>query len=232
MSTLYLIRHGQASFLADDYDVLSERGIEQSRRLGDHVVDHGWSLHAIYTGPRQRQVDTATHMIDRARAGGTDLPDAQQLDAFDEYPFEALMRRALPKLLEDAELAALWNSDGDRRHSMSLFIEKVTAKWSAGELDVGDEIESFQSFHRRVTEGLDEIMQREGRGKSVAVITSGGPISQSVRRALNLDQERTWKTAWVIRNASITEFMYRKDSFSLVSFNTTPHLRGELLTFR
>lgn len=227
-----MIRHGQASFLADDYDVLSERGIEQSRLLGDHVVAHGLRFDAIYTGSRRRQVDTTTHMIDRARAGGTDLPDAQQLDAFDEYPFEALMRRALPKLLEDPELAALWNGDGDRRHSMSLFIERVTAKWSAGEIDVGDEIESFQSFHRRVTAGLDDVMQREGRGKSVAIITSGGPISQAVRRALDLDQERTWSVAWVVRNASITEFMYREDSFSLVSFNTTPHLRGELLTFR
>lgn len=227
-----MIRHGQASFLADDYDVLSERGIEQSSLLGDHVVAHGLKLDAIYTGPRKRQVDTAAHMIDRARIGGTELPDAQRLDAFDEYPFEALMKRALPKLLEDPELAALWNGTGDRRHSMSVFIEKVTAKWSAGEIDVGDEIESFEHFHGRVTAGLDEVMQREGRGKSVAVVTSGGPISQSVKRALNLDQERTWKASWVIRNASISEFMYRDDSFSLVSFNATPHLSGTLLTFR
>ncbi|MEC8667907.1 MAG: histidine phosphatase family protein, partial [Pseudomonadota bacterium] len=34
MPTLYLIRHGQASFGADDYDVLSPIGHEQARALG------------------------------------------------------------------------------------------------------------------------------------------------------------------------------------------------------
>jgi hypothetical protein len=36
----------------------------------------------------------------------------------------------------------------------------------------------------------------------------------------------------VVRNASITEFLYREDAFTLASFNATPHLRGDLLTYR
>lgn len=34
MGTLYLVRHGQASFGADDYDQLSDLGRRQSVRLG------------------------------------------------------------------------------------------------------------------------------------------------------------------------------------------------------
>ena len=34
MAVIYLVRHGQASWDADDYDVLSETGWEQSRLLG------------------------------------------------------------------------------------------------------------------------------------------------------------------------------------------------------
>jgi len=34
MGTLYLVRHGQASYGAADYDQLSPRGALQARRLG------------------------------------------------------------------------------------------------------------------------------------------------------------------------------------------------------
>ena len=41
MSRLFLVRHGQASFLSDDYDRLSPLGLEQSRRLGQHWLQAG-----------------------------------------------------------------------------------------------------------------------------------------------------------------------------------------------
>ncbi|MCF8967887.1 histidine phosphatase family protein, partial [Pseudomonas carnis] len=39
MGSIYLIRHGQASFGADDYDVLSPIGVEQAQVLGRHLAD-------------------------------------------------------------------------------------------------------------------------------------------------------------------------------------------------
>ena len=41
MGTLYLVRHGQASFGADDYDQLSELGHKQSVRLGEYFAHKG-----------------------------------------------------------------------------------------------------------------------------------------------------------------------------------------------
>jgi broad specificity phosphatase PhoE len=41
MGTLYLVRHGQASFGADDYDQLSELGRRQSVRLGEYLARQG-----------------------------------------------------------------------------------------------------------------------------------------------------------------------------------------------
>ena len=41
MGSIYLIRHGQASFGADDYDVLSPTGIRQAEILGDHLLNLG-----------------------------------------------------------------------------------------------------------------------------------------------------------------------------------------------
>ena len=41
MGTLYLVRHGQASFGADDYDKLSDLGHRQCVRLGEYFRDKG-----------------------------------------------------------------------------------------------------------------------------------------------------------------------------------------------
>jgi broad specificity phosphatase PhoE len=43
MGTLYLVRHGQASFGADDYDQLSELG-GAGVRLGEHWRAQGQAL--------------------------------------------------------------------------------------------------------------------------------------------------------------------------------------------
>ncbi|MGH9676067.1 MAG: phosphoglycerate mutase family protein, partial [Candidatus Acidiferrum sp.] len=40
MGRLVLVRHGQASFLQQDYDKLSELGEKQSRLLGEYWVRH------------------------------------------------------------------------------------------------------------------------------------------------------------------------------------------------
>ena len=44
MGTLYLVRHGQASFGADDYDVLSPLGHQQALRLGEDFAAKGMEI--------------------------------------------------------------------------------------------------------------------------------------------------------------------------------------------
>ena len=58
MGTLYLVRHGQASFGADDYDRLSDLGARQSERLGQYLAGKGLTFDAALCGTLRRQVDT------------------------------------------------------------------------------------------------------------------------------------------------------------------------------
>ena len=58
MGTLYLIRHGQASFGADDYDQLSELGMRQAVRLGEWFHGKGVQFSAVMTGSLKRHVQT------------------------------------------------------------------------------------------------------------------------------------------------------------------------------
>ena len=74
LSTLYLIRHGQASFGAEDYDVLSDLGIEQGRQLGSYWARRGPALDACYVGPRRRHVGTAEGFARGAREAGKEYP--------------------------------------------------------------------------------------------------------------------------------------------------------------
>ncbi|MDP1886245.1 histidine phosphatase family protein, partial [Polaromonas sp.] len=46
MGTLYLVRHGQASFGAENYDVLSSMGHRQSVRLGEYFKYKGVTFDA------------------------------------------------------------------------------------------------------------------------------------------------------------------------------------------
>ena len=74
MSTLYLIRHGQASYTSDE-PPLSDLGHQQALHLGRWAAERAFTLDAVYQGPRLRQIDTARHYLTglgegRAKAKG------------------------------------------------------------------------------------------------------------------------------------------------------------------
>ena len=58
MGTLYLVRHGQASFGAEDYDRLSPMGMQQSVRLGEYFARKGVRFEAAITGTLVRHAQT------------------------------------------------------------------------------------------------------------------------------------------------------------------------------
>lgn len=237
MSTLYLIRHGQASFGAEDYDVLSTLGGEQSAHLGRHWAARGQRLDACYSGPKRRQIDTARHFRTAASEHGVSYPEAEILAGLDEYPALALLRHWLPRLsAEHPELRDLLDPAGrgpDSAQRWERAFATITGKWARGELTT-DDIESFAAFQRRVHDAVEHIMTAQGRGKRVAVFTSGGPVAMAVQMAMGLAAEVALRTAWVVANAAVTEFRYRdRESLTLIRFNTIGHLpEPRLVTYR
>ncbi len=63
MGTLYLVRHGQASFGADDYDRLSERGHAQALRLGQYWRERGLRFDAVLAGTLLRHTQTLDGIV-------------------------------------------------------------------------------------------------------------------------------------------------------------------------
>ena len=68
MGTLYLVRHGQASFGAADYDQLSELGTRQCRALGEWFAARGIGFEAVLRGTLCRHVQSLARLRPAAGA--------------------------------------------------------------------------------------------------------------------------------------------------------------------
>ena len=72
MAELYLVRHGQASFGAANYDQLSERGVQQSVWLGEYFAQRNLSFDRVICGTLRRHEQTVEAIL-----RGMGRPDAQ-----------------------------------------------------------------------------------------------------------------------------------------------------------
>ena len=70
MSSILLVRHGQASFGAADYDNLSDTGHEQSRVLGAALAARGVAPDVVVAGEMRRHRQTAAVTRDDAADHG------------------------------------------------------------------------------------------------------------------------------------------------------------------
>lgn len=240
MSTLIVIRHGQASFLADNYDKLSALGERQARLLGECWAARRARFDRVYYGPCERQMRTGEIAGAALRAAGIDWPAAEVRDEFDEYPAEQVMKACLPvlqqrheylrKLVEDFYSAVEVEV---KRRVFDKVLRDVSLRWMSGEVSAPD-VPQWADFCARIERGVARIREECGRGVSVALFTSAGPMAATARVALGLTQHATMELTWSPRNAAFSEFLYTEERFSMATFNETPHLMGEpgLLTYR
>lgn len=231
MGTLFLIRHGQASYGQADYDRLSPRGEQQARAVGRWLATKGIS--ALFTGPHRRQVQTGAFAIETAAAAGSPLPAAHELLELAEYPAFEMLKHLVPRLVaEDPKFAALTTAPTPRL--LDEAFTTILAKWASDEWVV-DGVERVGAFVARVRAGLDHVLASAASGAKLACVTSAGPIGVAVGLSFGIPDARMVRTSMVIRNASITELRFRTRDFawkpeqvSLVSFNVTAHLPDEL----
>jgi broad specificity phosphatase PhoE len=232
VGSLLLIRHGQASFAAEDYDVLSPLGEAQARLLGAHLARV--RLDAVYSGPRRRQLETARGARQAAEAAGARWPEIVILDELDEFPFEQVLRIGMREIADAAARAEpLIGAQGGFSSAFHLVMER----WIEGRL-AGD-FERWVDFIARVERGLERILAAEAAagqpGRRAAVVTSGGPIAITLRRALALSDAVTLRMQAVIANASVSELKHRRGAggeLTLTSFNSVHHLQTDHVTYR
>jgi len=235
MSTLTLVRHGQATPFEDDPDRLSPLGQIQARTLGSYWLHHQVVFDEVYTGTLVRQRHTAQIVGEVFREAGQAWPAAQAMPEFDEYHVDDIWKQLVPILVRsDPSFAALFaaydrNRDGPDRHRIfQRTLEAVMRCWQ--EAKVGsDEMEAWTAFRDRVRQGVRQILQRAGSSRRVAVFSSGGPIGTTVQWALNAPDESALEVNWRVRNCSLTEFIFTRNRLTLDSFNALAHLEDRTL---
>jgi broad specificity phosphatase PhoE len=230
MSHLFLVRHGQASFLEPDYDKLSVKGELQAGLLGEYWARHQVIFDRVYTGPKVRQKETARIVGEAYRSAGLSWPEPVVLAAFDEFQAEAVMAQTLPPLVErDEHVRALHQAflnAGEKDQRFKTFqrvFEAVIARWASGELPTTG-LERWPEFCHRVQLGLRTLAPNGSRGQRMVVFSSGGPVGVAMQKALGLSTQATLRSAWMVRNGAYSEFLISPGRFTLTSYNASPHL--------
>jgi broad specificity phosphatase PhoE len=218
VSSLYLVRHGQASFGAARYDQLSPLGQRQAIATGVHLAGRDLHFHDAYTGPRSRHKETAQGVLSAFKVAPS-LTESRGLDEFAEGE----------QILTSAERHfAVPAASGDAHDRKTLYVSMLTA-WAQGKAAI-DNCRSAEAFRMAVREWLSEHRRAASPGQQSLAFTSAGTIGVLLCEVLDLPTEQMISFASVIRNASITEIVHTPEGISLRSFNTYSHLPPALLT--
>ena len=217
MGTLYLVRHGQASFGADDYDQLSELGVRQSVLLGEHFAHHALKFDAILTGSLKRHLQTLQGILQGMKEEhAAAQPTPLVWPGLNEYDSAAVVTAIHPAPLPKADTPEMY------RQHFRLLRDGLT-QWMAGTISPRG-MPGYAEWRDGIVSALDHV--RKNVDGHVLIVSSGGPISTAVGHVLGTSPETTIELNLRIRNTAVTEFAYTPKRHMLVSYNALPHLGG------
>ncbi len=221
MGRILLVRHGQASWGAADYDQLSTDGEEQSRQLGGRLGRRGTRPDLLVHGGMKRHRQTLAGMVESASWDTTETEDP----GWAEFDHVAVL----------AGHPAPWGEEPPpSKEAFQAWFEEALAGWMAGG-GSDDDVESFSDFTSRVEAALrrtaDQLAEIDPSGTAV-VSTSGGPVSWAVAHLVGGSAE-TWRPLnRVVVNSSVTTVVAGRSGLSMLTFNEHAHLAADLITYR
>jgi broad specificity phosphatase PhoE len=216
MGKLYLVRHGQASLGAADYDQLSPLGVRQSQQLGRYFQKKNLQFEAVLTGTLRRHAQTYDGIVAGMTEASAPAPNsALSWPGLNEYDSEALMA-CVPR---NEPLPHPTTPEGFRQHFRLL--RDGLKLWMQGESSPAG-MPSWVDFQNGVTSALDHV--RTHYQGDVLLVSSGGPISTAVSHILNAPVATAIDLNMRIRNSAVSEFSFNQSRHSLITFNTLPHL--------
>lgn len=216
MGTLYLVRHGQASLGAADYDNLSPLGHQQSERLGAYFQQQGWVFDSVWTGTLKRHQQTLDGIAKGMGAVLTSHTDT----AWNEYDSAALLAA-----LQVTPTSPTSSPDAYRRYFQSL--RDALRGWMDGVLSP-DGMPSYDGFRTGIVGALAAVQNQPDQ--RVLVVSSGGPIATATGAVLGTTPETTIELNLRLRNTALTQVHVGRKRLGLVSFNEIPHLANLLAT--
>lgn len=238
MSTLTLIRHGQANAFQRDSDQLSDLGKRQAEALAEYWLDNEDGFDEVHVGTLVRQRRTEQIVAEAFEEAGEEWPEAQVSADWNEYDAPGILGKLVPELAgrdpRYAELVkafeAARGTPDQNKHFQKMF-EIAISEWMESAVETPG-VEPFSAFQERVYRAMDRITG-DSASRRVAVFTSGGPIGLSVQRVLGAPPRAFAEVNWRVRNASLTDYLFSGKRISLDGFNAVPHLfNRQLISYR
>jgi broad specificity phosphatase PhoE len=218
VGAIYLVRHGQASFGASDYDALSPRGFEQSTVVGAELLRRNVSFSQVRSGTLARQRDTAATAL---KVLGTDVPVVED-PRWNEYDHV------------DIALHHAGGAPQEDSHAYQGVLDAALTAWvEAG--DGGPCAETWPAFLARCRDALSDLVAALGKGEHAVVFTSGGVIAAVCGALLGTPEAGLLKLNRVTVNGGITKLVSGRGGVTMLSFNEHPHFEADaapLLTYR
>lgn len=235
MATIYLIRHGQASFGSDDYDQLSQLGIRQAEVTGEYFRESGIFFDAAYSGDLKRQIDTSQLVLASQPTAFSKNIDSR----FNEIRNDEQLEYLLPEIVKARpDIASLVDRGLVSSKDYQKAIDAVFNFWVSDECK-HPEIQSWNDYSMGVREALSDVVKNQGSGKTIAVFTSGGTIATIVAQVLGLSGKQTYPFYEPMFNCAVTQLFYNQERISLSYFNDRSFLQvlgrlnqEELVTYR
>jgi broad specificity phosphatase PhoE len=218
VSRILLVRHGQASFGAEDYDQLSPLGEEQSRALGAALAARGVVPTAVVAGAMKRHGQTASAARE---AAGWDLEPTVD-DGWNEFDHVQVLSVHTPPESDDSV---------PERVAFQRWFEEATLRWTRGRHDEEYD-EPFDTFTDRVRAALDRLTAGLGPGENAVVFTSGGPVAWAAASLLGGGSDLWLRLNPVTVNTGTSLVVVGRRGPTLVSLNDHAHLSPDHVTSR
>jgi broad specificity phosphatase PhoE len=212
MAELLLLRHGQASFGASNYDQLSDAGHQQAKWLGEHLNDLDVKIERVVMGSMARHRQTAEYVL----SGLQHQPDLEIHPGLNEYNFSGLLAPL------QQNFAELWSDTGHARRDYYHNMKQALRLWTSGDIPSDGE-DSWQAFNQRIQEGFRFAYEHDA--KRTLIVSSGGPIAVLLGQILNLSAIDTCNLSLQVKNTSVSKVLYNRRDFTLDCFNDISHLQ-------
>lgn len=224
MSSIYLIRHGQASFGQANYDQLSDLGQQQASRLGQVLNQRIEPFDAICLGSMKRHKQTAINCL-KGFSLEYEQCSATVDDGWNEYDHEDILRQYRPEFETPQSLMAYMKEQKNPKEAFEADFNAAINRWISGQYD-SEYNESWSDFTSRVHLALKNTLLNNPTKKNIAVFTSGGPISLVSQSLLGVPAEKIMQMNWTLLNCGVTKLVSTGSRLFLASLNEHTHFEG------
>ena len=231
MGAILLIRHGQASFGAANYDKLSPTGEQQAEVLGRALHPRLRRVDRLQTGSMLRHKQTAEGCL---KGLSRFQLQREENPGWNEYDHEEVIHRYRPAYKNRALMMAdMAKSLNPRRAFQDMFAQAIE-RWMEGQHDA-EYAESWPVFRQRCLQALHDLRESMGKGETALVFTSGGVITAIAQELMGIPAQNIFRLNWTLANCGISKVIYSDRGMFLSSLNEHTAFEGdfaELVTYR